>query len=76
VCSIECFDRAVPAGFARAWRRSVDRDGLRDLREPVREVLSTKVGSATGVLTTGVSTTGMSTNGVMTSDVTTVKDCD
>jgi hypothetical protein len=66
VCSIECFDRAVPAGFARAWRRTIDRDGLRDLREPVREVLSTKVVSATGV----------SMNGVMTNDVTTVKDCD
>lgn len=41
VCSIECFDRASTSGFARAWRRSVDRDGLRDLREPVMTVLTT-----------------------------------
>lgn len=41
VCSIECFDRAVAtSGFARAWRRSVDRDGLRDLREPVVTMLT------------------------------------
>ena len=40
VCSVECFDRATTtSGFARAWRRSVDRDGLRDLRDPVMTVL-------------------------------------
>jgi predicted RNA-binding protein YlxR (DUF448 family) len=44
VCSVECFDRAVTgSGFARAWRRSVDRDGLGHLRAPVSEFLKTNV---------------------------------
>lgn len=53
VCSIECFDRATTAsGFARAWRRSVDRDGLGDLREPVMTVLASK--NQTSKMTTSV----------------------
>jgi len=41
VCSVDCFDRAVTvSGFARAWKRSIDRDTLAGLRAPVAKALS------------------------------------
>ena len=44
VCSLDCFDQAAAgAGFARAWRTAVDRDGLGRLREPVSEFLKMNV---------------------------------
>ena len=44
VCSVECFDQALAAsGFARAWRRTVDRASLGGLRQPVSEYLKMNV---------------------------------